>query len=87
MMSENTLPPASGKPEESRDSEEPITALRELEQDTSPLFLNKIRHKIHRHATASQLLAFSWQIPKIVFVELQSMLTEILSGLGGKTGE
>jgi len=86
-MIEGTPPPAPVKPEDSPDWEEPIKVLRELEQDTSPFFLSSIRDKIHRHATASQLLAFSWQMPKIVLVELQSMLTEILSGLGGKTGD
>ena len=86
-MSENSPPSSSAAPEDGRDAGEPIIALRELEADTSPLFLNSIRDKIHRHATASQLLAFSWQMPGIVFAELQSMLVEVLSGLGGKTGE
>ena len=86
-MSENSPPASSAAPEDGRDTEEPIIALRELEADTSPFFLNNIRDKIHRHATASQLLAFSWQMPGIVFVELQRMLVEILSGLGRKAGD
>ena len=86
-MSENSPPTSNAAPESFHDTDEPIIALRELEADTSPFFLNSIRDKIHRHATASQLLAFSWQMPGIIFVELQSMLVEVLSGLGGKAGE
>ena len=83
-MSENNSPTSRAAPEDGSEADEPIIALRELEADTSPVFLTSIRDKIHRHATASQLLAFSWQMPGIVLVELQRMLVEILSGLDRK---
>jgi hypothetical protein len=74
-------------PDDDRNTGEPIRALRELEQDTSPFFLKAIRGKIHRRTTASQFLSVSWQLPKIVFVELARMLMRILSAGSIRKGD
>jgi hypothetical protein len=66
---------------------EPIVALIELQQDTSPSFVSVIRKKIQRRTTASQLLSFSWQLPKIVFFELGTMLVQILNAFRIRKGE
>lgn len=78
-MSDESYSNSTAMPDDDRYTGEPITALRELEQDTSPFFLKIIRAKIHRRTTASQLLSVSWQLPKIVFVELTRMSMRILS--------
>ena len=66
---------------------EPIEALRDVEHDTSFSFLSVLRKKIHRRATVSQFLSFSWQAPKIIFVELGNMLIQILNALSIRKGE
>ena len=71
---------SAGMPDEDPDTGTPIAALRELQQDTSPLFLHKLRRRIYRRKTTSDLLSASWEFPKIVFVELASMLIHLFSG-------
>ena len=78
-MSEGPQNPA-GMPDEDQDTGTPIAALRELQQDTSPLFLHRIRRRIYRRKTTSDLLCASWEFPKIVFVELANMLIHLFSG-------
>ena len=74
-------------PDDDDEMGEPIEALRELRQDTSPSFVIVIRKKIQRRTTASQLLSFSWQLPKIVFFELGTMLVQILNAFSIRKGE
>lgn len=80
-MSEETGPNPAADPDDDSQEEEPIEHLKELEQDTSPFFLTNVRRRIHRRTTASQLLSFSWQLPRIAFVELGSMMAHVLSSL------
>ncbi len=68
-------------PDDDQQLGEPIRALSELEQDTSPSFFNIVRKKIHRRIAVSQFLSFSWQAPKVVFVELGNMFVQILNAL------
>ena len=62
-----------------QDMGEPIEALRDLEQDTSPSFLSSVRRKIYRRTTASQFASFSWHLPKMILVEFWNMLVQILN--------
>jgi len=57
---------------------EPIEDLRELEQETSPQFLNVVRNKIHRRTAASQMISFSWELPKTVLMELGNLLAAVM---------
>ena len=66
---------------------EPIAELRELEQETSPLFARGVRLKIHRRTTASQLLSFSWQMPGMAFAALGHMVIHIVSALTARKGD
>lgn len=81
MNEENTPSDSTALPDEDPLAGEPIKALRELEEDTSPFFLRAIRRNIHRRTAASHLLSFSWQLPKVTFVEMESMLIHILRTL------
>jgi hypothetical protein len=74
--------PSSGDPEQPADL--PIGALREQERETGPDFLAKVRNKIHRRTAASQLVSYSWHLPKVVLIEMASMLSHIFSAVGGK---
>jgi hypothetical protein len=49
---------------------EPIAALSNLEQEVSPSFLASIRKKIYRRTAANQLAAFSWNLPKVILMEM-----------------
>jgi hypothetical protein len=62
---------------------EPIRILRDVAQDTSPAFLTRIRSRIHRRATASQMLSFSWGLPGTVLVELGRMFGEVVKSVSG----
>jgi hypothetical protein len=66
--------------------DEPIRELRDLERDTSPGFLARIRRKIQRRTAVSHVATFSWQVPRVVLVELVGMLVHILNALGTRKG-
>lgn len=85
----NGRSPAPGDlPDEDPRLGEPIAALSLLEQDTSPGFFGSVRKKILGRTAASQVVSFSWQLPRIIAIELITMLVHILGGFGGpKKGE
>ncbi len=62
----------------------PIRALAELEQNISPAFLNKVRAKIYRRTTVSQFAAFSWTMPAKIFVEFVSIVAHLFSVVAGR---
>jgi hypothetical protein len=74
--------PHSGDPEQ--DPDLPIGALREQEQETAPDFVSRVRNKIQRRTTANQFFSYSWQVPKLVLIEMASLLTHIFTAIGGK---
>ena len=80
-MTDNSFPDQIPLPDEDPQAGEPIRNLRELEHDISFLFLSRLRGKIHRRTTASQLLSFSLRLPKIAFFEMGSMLACIVRTL------
>jgi hypothetical protein len=49
---------------------QPIEPLANLEQDVSPQFLGAVRKKIYRRTAANQVVAFSWNLPKVIFLEM-----------------
>jgi hypothetical protein len=79
--------PAAMPNGEDEDTGEPIRELIDLEQETSPSFLNNILRKIDRRNTASQFLSFSWQVPRTIFFELGSLLMHILNAISIRKGE
>lgn len=86
-MSEQPPPHSTTMPDEDPQAEEPIMAIKDLERNTSPFFLRNIRRRIRRRTAASQILTFSWELPKIAFVELGSMMAHVLSVLGIRKGD
>ena len=74
--------PHSGDPEQ--DADFPIEALREQEQDIAPDFITRVRNKIHRRTTASQFASYSWHLPKVVLIEMSSVLSYIFTAIAGK---
>jgi hypothetical protein len=86
MSDENDGPvptPPGGRED---DDDEPIRELRDLERETSPGFLGRIRRKIQRRTAVSHVATFSWQVPKVVLFELIGMLVHILNALGTRKG-
>jgi hypothetical protein len=86
-MSDETSENPAGMPDDDRHPEAPIAGMNELEQETSASFVTGVRKKIYRRQTVSQLVSFSWQLPKTVFVELGSMLVHILNTFSTRKGE
>ena len=62
----------------------PIHALRDLEYEASPEFLIRVRGRIHRRITASQITSYSWHLPRMVALELARLLGHFLPGTGNK---
>ena len=77
-MAEEPSQNPAGAPDDDRDAGRPIEALWTLEQDTAPSFFNRIRRRIYRRTTASQLISVSWHLPGLVFAELIGMLIHIV---------
>ena len=67
------------RPANDQDLGEPIADLLDLEQDTSPTFLQVVRRKIHRRSMTSQFASFSWHLPKMILVEFWNMLVQLLN--------
>ena len=66
------------------DADLPIHSLKEQESDTAPDFLSRVRNSIHRRTTASQFASYSWHLPKVVLIEMASVLSHIFTAAGGK---
>lgn len=68
-------------------SDRPIRALPSQEHETSPDFLARIRRRIYRRAATSQLASYSWNVPKLILIEMVSLLGHLftMSGGGGRT--
>jgi hypothetical protein len=66
-----------------REHEEPIRVLRDQERETKPDFLTRVRNKIHRRTATAQIATYSWNAPKLVLLEMASMLNYIFRMFGG----
>ena len=65
------------------EQEEPIRELREQERETKPDFLARVRNRIHRRTATAQMASYSWHAPRLVLIEMASMLNYILRVVGG----
>ena len=54
--------------------DQPIDRLAELEQEVSPDFLRAVRKKIYRRTATGQVLAFSWNLPKVILLEMLTLI-------------
>ena len=62
----------------------PADELRDLEHGPSPAFLLGVRGKIDRRRTTGQLVSFSWNLPKVILLEMVGWLSQIQELFGGK---
>jgi hypothetical protein len=53
---------------------EPVPALANFEQETSPQFVEVVRKKIYRRVAVSQFLGLSWNFPQMLLLEFIEML-------------
>lgn len=70
------------RPEDSADRLLHLLAEQELE--TSADFIAKVHRKIERRTAASQYVSFSWNMPKVVLLELAGMLKHLVTNIDGK---
>ena len=74
-MSDARRPDGADPPDpEDIDTGEPIRALAELGQPTTPGFLERVRLKIERRSLGNQFVDFSWHVPKILLLELLDLV-------------
>jgi len=62
------------------DDDDPIAPLAELGQDVSPQFLQAVRNKIYRRTAANQMVAFSWNLPKVILMEMLLLIAHFVTG-------
>lgn len=62
---------------------QPLSVLREHERDTRVDFLARVRNRIYRRSATAQIVSYSWHAPRMVLVEMASLLNHIFSTLGG----
>jgi hypothetical protein len=60
----------------------PIRVLIDQEVEPSPHFVAKVRRTIYRRTTASQFAAYSWHLPKMVLLEMVSLVGHLIKALG-----
>ncbi len=66
------------------DTGEPIRLLLDQQLEPSAHFVEKIRRRIYRRTAASQLASYSWHLPKVMLVEMFSVVTHFLRAFGTK---
>jgi hypothetical protein len=66
-----------------KEPEEPIDLLRDQERETKPDFLARVRNRIYRRTATAHIANYSWHTPKLVLVEMASMLSYIVRMVGG----
>jgi hypothetical protein len=64
----------------------PVEELDTLELDASPRFLTGVRNKIERRRTAGQLVGYSWELPRVILLEIVGWAKLIQELLGGPKG-
>jgi hypothetical protein len=74
----------TGTPRRADEVERPLHLLTEQEQETSPDFVAKVQRMILRRSAASQYVSFSWNMPKVVLVELAGILRHLVTIFDGK---
>ena len=62
----------------------PIRALRDLEREPSPRFIERLRRRIHRRTTTTQLVSYSWHMPIVVLAEMVGVFAHFLKAFSTK---
>ena len=61
---------------------QPIRVLFDQELEPSPRFIEKVRRRIYRRATASQFASYSWHLPKMILMEMVSLVGHLVKAFG-----
>lgn len=69
-----------------REENDRVEMLRELQDEVSPEFLERVRNSIERRRSVAQVAAFSWHLPAAALWELVRMATGA-ARIHGKKGE
>jgi len=58
---------------------EPITLLEDVEQEISPVFLDRVRSRIERRTLSSQAVSLCWELPILLLLEVLNVFFEVLT--------
>ncbi len=66
------------------DAGQPILLLTDEEFPPSGDFIGRVRRKIQRRTTASQIASYSWHMPVLVLLEMVNIFSHFLNTTGTK---
>jgi len=69
------------------DEGEPIAALASIDLEASERFWTRVRRKVDRRVATAQVVSFSWNLPKLIFLEFLEIAFNIFSPAKGRKGE
>jgi hypothetical protein len=81
-MDENSNP----NRQSSDDTGEPIAGLALIDLETSQGFWPRVRRKIDRRVATAQVLSFSWNLPKVIFLEFLQIAFSVFSPAKDRKG-
>ena len=79
----NAGEPPPNPPRNPTGDDDPIELLRAQTYEPSGEFLQRIRRKIHRRTTTSQLASFTWHLPGTILIEIAGLLRHFVSTASG----
>ncbi|MBN1569116.1 MAG: hypothetical protein JXA73_14800 [Acidobacteria bacterium] len=69
------------------DTEEPLTELAQLDLEASAGFWMRVRNKIERRVATAQVMSFTWNLPKLIFLEFLEIAFSIFPPAKDRKGE
>ena len=69
------------------DEGEPVTALALIDLEPSHGFWTRVRRKIDRRIATAHMVSFSWNLPKVVFLEFLHVAFSLFSPAKDRKGE
>ena len=59
-----------------------VRVLLDQELEPSSRFIEKVRKRIYRRATASHFASYSWHLPKMILMEMVSLMGHLAKAFG-----
>ncbi len=69
------------------EEEQPIKELALMDLEASEQFWTRVHKKIDRRVASAQVLSFSWNLPKVIFIEFLQIAFNIFSPAKSRKGE
>jgi len=69
------------------DEGEPIAALADFDVEPAGRFWTRLRNRIERRVATAQVATFSWNLPKLVFLEFLGIAFNVFSPTKGRKEE